>query len=608
MEKTVTEGPSKSVAEGVVNPADVAPKIEALRAYTRAKQAIAQEVRSLRRFFTDRKNDKVASECQELMVKLAEDRFTLAVLGLFKRGKSSLMNAIIGRDLLPTGVLPLTSAITVLRFGPKEQLVIDREGVFFTEETPVSRLPEYVTEEGNPGNRKKVKTARVEVPLPFLRQGLEFVDTPGIGSAIEANTATTYEFLPQCDAALFVTSVDAPLSQAEIGFLDRVRAHVRKIFVVVNKTDLLADPERDRMLAFIAATLEQRTGGEKFPIYPVSSRLGLEAKKAGDPDGYARSGLKDLEEALAVYLSSEKSSTFLVAVLDKALRLLADGAGDSAKEGPGEALAARLDGLRQRLLAGEIFDPRRDAPPSPMEVPKAASQPPPQEKAEAVQGKGGALNLRTRGCPVCNFLRKAVFDFFTQWQYALAEEREVQEVFAAELGFCPLHTWQLVAISSPQGLSQGYPRLVDRLSGELSRLAGSQTDAKEGLRSLALGLRDCRACRFLREKEESSLRRLAKFVAEETGRRAYAQWQGVCLRHLALLLDFTTAEATPFLLSEAARRFEECAEDMRSFATKRDAIRRALIHSDEEDAYFRAIVHIVGDQGLSAPQSGDPEI
>lgn len=288
MEKTTVKDSPKDVVEGVVNPADVAPKIDSLRAYTRTKQAIAQEVRSLRRFFTDRKNDKVASECQELMVKLAEDRFTLAVLGLFKRGKSSLMNAIIGRDLLPTGILPLTSAITVLRFGPKEQLVIDREGIFFTEETSVSRLAEYVTEQGNPGNRKKVKTARVEVPLPFLRQGLEFVDTPGIGSAIEANTATTYEFLPQCDAALFVTSVDAPLSQAEIDFLDRVRAHVRKIFVVVNKTDLLADSERDQMLAFIAATLEQRTGGEKLPTYPVSSRLGLEAKKAGDPDGYAR--------------------------------------------------------------------------------------------------------------------------------------------------------------------------------------------------------------------------------------------------------------------------------------------------------------------------------
>ncbi|OGG55436.1 MAG: hypothetical protein A3F84_06055 [Candidatus Handelsmanbacteria bacterium RIFCSPLOWO2_12_FULL_64_10] len=600
---------SKNAVEGVAHQMEVAPKIDTLRAYTRTKQAIAQEVRSLRRLLTDRGNEKADAECRELMVKLAEDRFTLAVLGLFKRGKSSLMNAIIGRDLLPTGVLPLTSAITVLRFGPKEQLVVDREGVFFTEETSVSRLAEYVTEEGNPGNRKKVKTAKVEVPLPFLRQGLEFVDTPGIGSAIAANTATTYEFLPQSDAVIFVTSVDAPLSQAEIDFLDRVRAHVRKIFVVVNKTDLLADSERDQMLAFIAATLEQRTGGEKFPTYPVSSRLGLEAKKAGDPDGYARSGLKDLEEALAVYLSSEKSSTFLVAILDRALRLIADGTGgDAAKEGPGGALSARLDGLRQRLLAGEVFDPRRDAPPAPVEIPKTVSQPSPEEKAGAVQGKGGALNLRTRGCPVCNYLRKAVFDFFTQWQYALAEERDVQEVFAAELGFCPLHTWQLVAIASPQGLSQGYPRLLDRLSGDLSRLAGSQTDAKEGLQSLVLGLKDCRACRFLHEKEEAVLRRLASFVAGEAGRQTYAQFQGVCLRHLALLLDFTSPEAAQFLLSGAARRFEECAEDMRSFATKRDAIRRALIHSDEEDAYVRGIIHIVGDQGLSAPPSGDPQI
>jgi hypothetical protein len=110
------------------------------------------------------------------------------------------MNAIIGRDLLPTGVLPLTSAITVLKYSPKERLTIIKEGALFPEEVPLSSLAEYVTEKGNPGNAKKVARASLELPLPFLRRGLEFVDTPGIGSAIEANTATTYGFLPQSDA------------------------------------------------------------------------------------------------------------------------------------------------------------------------------------------------------------------------------------------------------------------------------------------------------------------------------------------------------------------------------------------------------------------------
>ncbi|MCL6591707.1 MAG: dynamin family protein [Firmicutes bacterium] len=65
-------------------------------------------------------------------------RFILAVLGQLKRGKSSLMNAIIGRELLPTGVLPLTSAITALRYGLVERLVVHREGLTFSKELPVS--------------------------------------------------------------------------------------------------------------------------------------------------------------------------------------------------------------------------------------------------------------------------------------------------------------------------------------------------------------------------------------------------------------------------------------------------------------------------------------
>ncbi len=185
------------------------------------------------------------------MAQLAEDRFTLAVVGQFKRGKSSLMNAIVGRNLLPTGVLPLTSAITVLKYGHRERLTILREGTLYPEEVPVSSLAEYVTEKGNPGNVKKVTRASLELPSQFLRRGLEFVDTPGIGSSIEANTATTYGFLPLSDAVLFVTSVDTPLARAETDFLKSIQEYVRKIFFVVNKIDLAVDGERQEILKFI---------------------------------------------------------------------------------------------------------------------------------------------------------------------------------------------------------------------------------------------------------------------------------------------------------------------------------------------------------------------
>ncbi len=297
---------------------------ETLRAYTKTKLALATQLRSLREVIKQRGSETRLKQCDDLMVKLAEDRFTLTVLGQFKRGKSSLMNAIIGRELLPVGVLPLTSAITVLRYGPKERLLITRieDRLPWPEEFPVERLPEFVTERENPSNAKRVKTAVVEVPLPFLRRGLEFVDTPGVGSAIEANTATTMDFLPECDAVLFVTSVDSPFTRVELGFLESIRQHVRKIFFIVNKTDLLGADERREVLDFVSDTIRKQMGTSDVKIFPVSSKLGLVAKTNSDWSDALESGLTDLETTLARFLSGEKTSVFLTAIIERALWLM----------------------------------------------------------------------------------------------------------------------------------------------------------------------------------------------------------------------------------------------------------------------------------------------
>ena len=347
--------PTEAAAPSTGTAARSAPNLDKLRSYNHAKLALAAQLRQLSEILRLRGSEYRSKHCAELMAKLAEDRFTLAVLGQFKRGKSSLMNAIIGRELLPVGVLPLTSAITVLRFGPKERLLVRRTDVNspFPEEVPVKRLAEFVTEKGNPGNSKRVKRACIEVPASFLRRGLEFVDTPGVGSAIEANTATTLRFLPECDAVLFVTSVDTPFTRIELEFLQRIRAHVRKMFFVVNKTDLLSDDERPEVMEFISETIRAQMNSASVRVFPISSRAGLSAKLAGDAAAYAQSGLKELEETLAGFLSEEKASVFLAAVADKALRLLEQESAEvalrqRAREIPDPLLSQKVEALTTR--------------------------------------------------------------------------------------------------------------------------------------------------------------------------------------------------------------------------------------------------------------------
>jgi GTP-binding protein EngB required for normal cell division len=305
-----------------------------LRDYHAAKLALAAQLRLLREMLHKRGDERSQRQCEDLLRKLAEDRFTLAVLGQFKRGKSSLLNALVGRELLPVGVLPLTSAITILRFGARERLLIERwsgsEGRTFTTEEPLDRLTDYVAERGNPGNRQRVKAAFLESPTPFLRRGVEFVDTPGVGSAIAANTATTCDFLPSCDAALFVTSADAPLTATEVKFLAEIRQHVRKIFFVLNKTDLLEPAEQAEVVEYSARILREQSGAEEVRVFPISSRRGLQASLRGDPALLQQSGLPALQMALAGFLAGERTQTLLTAVIDKALRLLASASQDEA--------------------------------------------------------------------------------------------------------------------------------------------------------------------------------------------------------------------------------------------------------------------------------------
>lgn len=286
-----------------------------LRQYTLAKQQISDLVRESKQIMDDRKDEAQTERCQNLLVKLAEDRFNLAVVGQFKRGKSSVMNAIIGRNLLPTGLLPLTSAITTLCYGPQEKIILKRTGWVIEQEIELKELPDYVTEQGNPGNEKGVIEARIEMPTPFLRRGLYFVDTPGIGSTRTANTATTYNFLPQADAVIFVTSVESPLSESEENFLRDIQGYVRRLFVVANKIDLLSPQEQDQVLSYIQSGLSNPEGSN-VQMYPLSARNALQAKLGDNAQALDVSGLPTFERALEKFLAEEKANVLLVAVLD----------------------------------------------------------------------------------------------------------------------------------------------------------------------------------------------------------------------------------------------------------------------------------------------------
>lgn len=589
-------------------------EVASLRHYTLVKQEVAASVRGAKQLFQARGAREAAERCQALVVQLAEDRFNLAVVGQFKRGKSTLMNAVLGRDLLPTGLLPLTSAITTLCYGPTERVVLRREGWAWEQELPLAMLSAYITERGNPGNEKGLLEARVELPLPFLRRGLHFIDTPGIGSARHENTATTYAFLPQMAAVIFVTSVDAPLSEAEERFLVDIRGQVRQLFVVVNKMDMLGEEDREEVLGYIQTRVEQLLGRDVH-LSPLSALDGLTAKLNHDDAGILRSGLAPFEQALTAFLAEAQGRTFLVSVLDRALHLVAEASPTPATasshgeiESPGSALELRrtMESLRARLLAGAPLSAVRNAAEPAAADSHIIDQAIAASRSPARRTGGGQANARTRTCPICAAQGQALFAFFAQWQYTLATDTTAQRAFAAGRGLCPVHTWQYQEMASPQGIGEGYTPLIEALAVELSRLLERAVErAAAPLGALLAGTATCAACRLVRETAAEQVEQLLAHLATAEGREDYASSAGLCLPHLHAALAHAEESASgtieqravaEFLLREQVRRLEDLADDLRSYTLKRDALRRGLLNEEEADAWRRALVQLVGER------------
>jgi hypothetical protein len=219
---------------------------------------------------TELRAPEIAEHVTALAARVAEGRFYVACVGQFKRGKSTLLDALIGERLLPTGVVPVTAIPTVLRFDHVRRArvrVISGEWRWI----PPAALEEFVSEEQNPGNVKGVVAAEVFAPAPLLATGMCFVDTPGLGSVFQESTTATRDFLPQIDAALVVVGTDPPVSGDELQLAEDIARQTDQLVFVVNKADRVTDGERREAIAFTERIILERLRRDPGRVFVVSA-------------------------------------------------------------------------------------------------------------------------------------------------------------------------------------------------------------------------------------------------------------------------------------------------------------------------------------------------
>lgn len=237
------------------------------------------ELRSMADELADRARGRPeAPRAAALETRLRTGRFVVSVVGEFKRGKSTLVNALLGEDVVPTGVLPLTAVSTEMSYGDPSATVEHLDGS--CQQIDRASLAEYVTEDGNPENTKQVARVLLTGRWPLLRGGVVLVDTPGVGSIHHHNTDAARHALLDADGAVVVFSADSPLSDTERNMLVELRDRQARTFFVLNKVDHLDSTEAERVMAFVSQAVADSLG-HGAPIYAVNARAARDHPNQG---------------------------------------------------------------------------------------------------------------------------------------------------------------------------------------------------------------------------------------------------------------------------------------------------------------------------------------
>ena len=219
-------------------------------------------------------------QCKLLVDKLSNSNMTISVIGQFKRGKSTLSNCILGKNYMPVGIVPITSAVTKVVYGRQSAEVCFENGEIRSVE--IDELSAYISEQENAQNKLGVKEVVIHSESDFLKNGITYVDTPGVGSFHKNNTEVAYDYMKESDAVIFLLSVDSPINQIEIDFLQSTKEYAGKFYFAVNKIDTVSTGDLEAYTRYCAGLLSEIMETSAIKLMPVSAKTGegVEALKS----------------------------------------------------------------------------------------------------------------------------------------------------------------------------------------------------------------------------------------------------------------------------------------------------------------------------------------
>ncbi|MDR0987062.1 MAG: dynamin family protein [Ruminococcus sp.] len=308
-------------------------------AYKSTVADIVEELKKLREFADSLALEKTAESITDTLEKAVKEHFEVAVVGEFKRGKSTIINAILGEDVLPSDVLPATAALNRITYSSDPYVIVEfKDGSQVR--VPVEKLSDYVTKLTFESERtaESVKQATVYYDTAFCKNNVDIIDTPGLNDD-EQMTNVTLSILPEIDAAVFVISANSPFSQFEKEFLENkmLTSDLGRIIFAVNCFGTFSKEDEERIVETVRRRIEsyvmekaKQVMGEQskeFAVYKrkigtprvfgVYAKKALTAKEQGDEVSLAESNFPQFEQALEHMLTVERGSIALQILANK---------------------------------------------------------------------------------------------------------------------------------------------------------------------------------------------------------------------------------------------------------------------------------------------------
>ena len=296
--------------------------------YQRVNANLMQDLEKLREYCQELNLEGSIDGIDNVIARIKQDRFNVAVVGEFKRGKSTLINVLLGKDILPMDILPTTATLNKIEYADEPAARVEyKDGR--QENISVDRLQDYVTKLTRESEKKanSIKQVVVSYPVDYCKNGVSIIDTPGLNDD-ETMTKVTLSVLQEVDAAIMVVSALSPFSNSEREFLENklISSDVGKVLFGVTYVEQL-DPDdrvrimdeiRKRIQQFVMAKAEKVYGKDskefadykrkigKIKLYQLPTKAALKAKLAGDDQALQASGFGEFEKALEHFLTVDK--------------------------------------------------------------------------------------------------------------------------------------------------------------------------------------------------------------------------------------------------------------------------------------------------------------